>query len=95
PYAVVQNVGSWLDVPQLLDGDQPVRDKADAEAYLARLAAMPAQLDGETTRIAQARGMGVVPPAFLLDKTIAGMTRTIAEAANTDGPLVGPLARKG
>lgn len=95
PYAVVQNVGSWLDVPQLLDGDQPVRDQADAEAYLARLAAMPAQLDGETTRIAQARGMGVVPPAFLLDKTIAGMTRTIAEAANTDGPLVGPLARKG
>ena len=94
PYAVVQNVGSWLDVPQLLDGDQPVRDAADADAYLARLAAMPAQLDGETARIRHARGVGLVPPSFLLDKTIAGMTRTIADAAKPDGPLVGPLARK-
>ncbi|WP_343525993.1 DUF885 domain-containing protein [Sphingomonas sp.] len=94
PYAVVQNVGSWLDVPQMLDGDQPLRDAADAEAYLARLAAMPAQLDGETVRIRQAREQGVVPPAFLLDKTITGMSGTLAEATNVDGPLLGPLARK-
>ena len=94
PYAVIQNVGAWLDVPQMLDGDQPVRDRADAEAYLARLAATPAQLDGETARIRRAREQGLVPPSFLLDKTIAGMTRTIAEAARIDGPFVGPLARK-
>jgi len=94
PYAVIQNVGSWLDVPQLLDGDQPVRNARDADHYLARLAATPAQLDGETARIRAARTQGLVPPAFLLDKTIAGMTRTIAEAANADGPFVGPLARK-
>ncbi|MET4898705.1 DUF885 domain-containing protein [Sphingomonadaceae bacterium jetA1] len=95
PYAVIQNVGAWLDVPQMLDGDQPVRDAADAGAYLARLAATPAQLDGETLRIRLAREQGLVPPAFLLDKTIAGMTRTIAEAEKADGPFVGPLARKG
>lgn len=94
PYGVIQNVGAWLDVPQTLDGDQPVRNATDAEAYLARLAAMPAQLDGETVRIAQARQLGLVPPSFLLGKTITGMTRTIAEAAKTDGPLVGPLVRK-
>ncbi|WP_294305682.1 DUF885 family protein [uncultured Sphingomonas sp.] len=94
PYAVIQNVGAWLDVPQMLDGDQPVRDKADAEAYLARLAAMPGQLEGETVRIRQAREQGLVPPSFLLDKTIKGMTGTIAEAAKADGPLIGPLARK-
>ena len=94
PYAVVQNVGAWLDVPQMLDGDQPVRDAADAEAYLARLAATPTQLDGETTRIRRAREQGLVPPSFLLDKTVAGITRTIANAADVDGPFVGPLARK-
>ncbi|MEG3089890.1 DUF885 domain-containing protein [Sphingomonas sp. PB1R3] len=94
PYGVIQNVGAWLDVPQMLDGDQPVRNAADAEAYLARLAAMSAQLDGETVRIRQAREQGLVPPSFLLDKTITGMTRTIAEAATPDGPLVGPLVRK-
>jgi uncharacterized protein (DUF885 family) len=94
PYGVIQNVGSWLDVPQLLDGSQPVRTAADAEAYLARMAAMPAQLDGETTRIRAARLNGLVPPSFLLDKTIAGLTRTRATVDATDGPLIGPLSRK-
>ena len=95
PYAVIQNVGAWLDGPQLLEGSQPVRDQADIDAYLARLEALPAQLDGETTRIRAARAMGLVPPDFLLDKTIASMSRSIAQAALPDGPLVGPLARKG
>ncbi|WP_375395991.1 DUF885 family protein [uncultured Sphingomonas sp.] len=94
PYGVVQNVGAWLDVAQLLDGEQPVHDAADADAYLARLSAMGAQLDGETARVQLARTQGLVPPAFLLDKTIAGMTRTLAEAARSDGPLIGPLARR-
>ncbi len=94
PYVVVQNVGGWLDVPQALDGDQPVRDAADAEYYLERLAATPALLDGETVRIRLAREGGLVPPDFLLDKTISGLTRAIAEAARADGPLVGPLVRK-
>ncbi len=94
PYGVIQNVGAWLDVPQLLDGDQPVKSAADAEAYLARLAAMAGQLDGETQRIAAARGAGLVPPAFLLDKTIKGMTGSIISAALIGGPLLGPLVRK-
>ena len=94
PYTVVQNVGAWLDVPQLLDGDQPVRNAADAEAYLARLAAMAEQLDGETIRGRAARGQGLVPPSFLLDKTIAGVTETMRDAASAEGPLIGPLARK-
>src|SRR3569623_2975840 len=94
PYGVIQNVGAWLDVPQLLDGDQPVKTSADGEAYCARLAAMAGQLDGETARIAAARRQGLTPPSFLLDKTIAGMTGRIAAAAKADGPLVGPLVRK-
>jgi len=94
PYSVIQNVGAWLDVPQLLEGDQPVRDAADAEAYLTRLSAMAAQVDGETERIRAARAIGLVPPDFLLDKTIAALTGSIADAAKADGPLTGPLVRK-
>jgi uncharacterized protein (DUF885 family) len=94
PYGVIQNVGAWLDVPQLLDGDQPVKNAADAEGYIARLSAMAAQLDGETVRIAAARGQGLVPPAFLLDKTIKGMTGSVISAALISGPLLGPLVRK-
>lgn len=94
PYVVIQNVGAWLDVPQSLDGDQPVRDAQDAEFYLMRLAAAPAQLDGETQRAAAARALGLVPPDFLLDTAIAAMGRSMAAAAAPDGPYIGPLARK-
>ncbi|WP_338465580.1 DUF885 domain-containing protein [Novosphingobium sp. ZN18A2] len=94
PYGVVQNVGGWLDIPQLFDGTQPVRNAEDAAAYLARLEATPALLDGETVRIREAREMGLVPPDFLLDRTIKAMTGSIASAAAADGPYVGPLVRK-
>ena len=94
PYVVIQNVGGYLDIPQMLDGDQPLRDEADAEAYLARLAATPAMLDGELERIRAARGVGLVAPDFLLDKTISALDRSLADAGKADGPFVGPLARK-
>ena len=40
-----------LDVPRFLDADHPVRYAADAEDYLARIAQMPVQLDGELERM--------------------------------------------
>ena len=94
PYVVIQNVGGYLDIPQMLDGDQPLTSAADAEAYCARLAATPALLDGELERICTARGMGLVPPDFLLDRTISALSRCLGDAAKPDGPFVGPLARK-
>jgi uncharacterized protein (DUF885 family) len=94
PYGVIQNVGGYLDIPQLLDGDQPVRNHSDAEDYVARLAATPALLDGELERIRAARSGGLVPPDFLLDKTIRALTQSLAAAASPDGPFIGPLAKK-
>ncbi len=91
PYAVVQNVGAYLDTPRFLDADHPVRNASDAEAYLARLAGMAAQLDGELGRIASARRIGLVPPSFLLDKTIAQMKQSIADAQKNGGGLVQSL----
>jgi uncharacterized protein (DUF885 family) len=94
PYVVIQNVGGYLDVPQLLDGDQPVHDAADADAYLARLAASPELLDGELERARAARAAGLIAPDFLLDKTITALSSCIADAAMPDGSLIGPLVRK-
>ena len=51
PYVVIQNVGAYIDTPRFLDAEHPVRDAADAEAYLSRLAALPLQLDGELERM--------------------------------------------
>ncbi|WP_338446217.1 DUF885 domain-containing protein [Pelagerythrobacter marensis] len=93
PYVVIQNVGTYIDMPRFMDTTHPVRDAADAEAYLARLEALPAVLDGELARIRQARAMGVVPPDFLLDKAIAQMEQTIAETAQ-GGVLVDSLAER-
>ena len=93
PYVVIQNVGQYIDAPNLLDADHPVRDTGDAEAYLSRLEALPATLDGETARIREARAFGLVPPAVLLDRTIAQLERTIADA-RAGGPLVASLTRK-
>jgi uncharacterized protein (DUF885 family) len=94
PYVVIQNVGGYLDLPAMLDGDQPVRDKADAEAWLSRLAAFPALLDGELERLRAARIAGLVPPDFLLDKAITALSRSIADAASPNGPLMGGLVKK-
>ncbi|HEX8395646.1 MAG TPA: DUF885 family protein, partial [Longimicrobium sp.] len=70
PYTVIQNVGAYLDVPRFLDSDHRVENAADAEAYLARMQSYARQLDGELERVRAARGMGLVPPAFLLDKAL-------------------------
>lgn len=91
PYVVVQNVGAYLDTPRFLDAEHPVQTAADAEAWLARLAAMPGQLDGELERMKAAGAIGLVPPDFLLDRTIAQMRQTIT---GIESDLVQSLVRR-
>ena len=93
PYVVIQNVGAYLDVPRFLDSDHPIRDAADAEAYLARLASYPRQLDGELGRIKDARARGLVPPAFLIDKAIPQMEASL-KGARDGGGLVESIVRR-
>jgi uncharacterized protein (DUF885 family) len=85
PYVVIQNVGAYLDIPRFLDADHPVRDAADAEAYLSRLGEMDALLDGELVRMQAATAQGLVPPDFLLDKAIVQMGSTLSEARQGGG----------
>jgi uncharacterized protein (DUF885 family) len=93
PYVVIQNVGAYLDVPRFLDSDHRIDDAADAEAYLARLQSYAKQLDGELGRMKAARAAGLVPPAFLIDKTVAQMTLS-AKNARAGGTLLGSIARR-
>ena len=93
PYVVIQNVGAYLDIPRFLDSDHPIENAADAEAYLARLQSYAKQLDGELGRIQDARGKGLVPPAFLIDKALAQM-RMSAKSAREGGSLVESLVRR-
>ena len=93
PYVVIQNVGAYIDTPQFLDTDHPIETRADAEAYLARLSQYPAQLDGEVGRLRSARAQGLVPPAFLADRTITQLGIALKDAQQGGG-LVKSLVRR-
>lgn len=93
PYVVIQNVGAYLDIPRFLDSDHPIRNSADAEAYLARLTAYAAILDGETGRLKDAAGKGLFAPAFLIEKAIKQMEQSLA-GARQGGGLAESITRR-
>jgi uncharacterized protein (DUF885 family) len=93
PYVVIQNVGAYLDIPRFLDSDHPIESAADADAYLSRLQSYAKQLDGELGRIQAARGKGLVPPAFLIDKAL-GQMRMSATNARGGGSVVESIERR-
>ena len=93
PYVVIQNVGAYLDIPRFLDSDHSIENASDAEAYLARMQSYARQLDGELGRIQAARGIGLVPPAFLIDKALRQMNLS-AQNAREGGSLVESIERR-
>ncbi|SMQ61161.1 Uncharacterized conserved protein, DUF885 familyt [Altererythrobacter xiamenensis] len=92
PYVVIQNVGAYLDLPRFMDSIHPLRDTDDAEAYIARIEAIPGVLAGELERMKSARAMGVVPPDFLIAKATGQMRTTLLDAME-GGTLVAPLEK--
>ncbi|MFZ1743703.1 MAG: DUF885 domain-containing protein [Pontixanthobacter sp.] len=93
PYVVIQNVGSYLDLPRFMDSTQPLNDEADAQYYIERLEAIPGVLAGELERMQSARAMGVVPPDFLLAKAVTQMQATLKDAM-AGGTFSDPLMRE-
>jgi uncharacterized protein (DUF885 family) len=93
PYVVIQNVGAYIDTPQFLDTDHPIENRADAEAYLTRLAQYPHQLDGELGRMRAARARGLVPPNFLIDKALNQLGIAVKNT-QAGGTIVDSLVRR-
>ena len=83
PYVLSQLTGAYRDVPDFLDGQHRVTSAADADAYLARLTALPIALDQDTARQREDAARGVFAPDFLLDTTLKQM------AALRDQPAAG------
>jgi uncharacterized protein (DUF885 family) len=94
PYVVIQNVGAYLDTPRFLGSSHPVRSQRDAEAYCDRLLQLPLQLDAEVERIAIAEKAGLIPPDFLLARTIVQLEGTIADYGKDGGSLVSSLVTR-
>jgi uncharacterized protein (DUF885 family) len=93
PYVVIQNVGAYIDTPQLLDADHPIENASDAEAYISRVSQFPHQLDGELERMRSARSQGLVPPSFLIDTALAQLA-IATKGAREGGGLVDSLVRR-
>ncbi len=93
PYPVAQNMGSYLDQPRFLDAEHTIENRSDAEAYLSRLSEHAKQIDGETERLKSARGLGVIAPDVVLDKTVAALRKT-REGSPGEWLIVTSLARR-
>ncbi len=91
-YVISQLTGAYQSVPDFMDTKHPVETAADAEAYLQRLHAFAGQLDAQTGRLRHDVALGVVPPDFLLDKTIAQLSATAIPASQAK--LVQSLDRR-
>jgi uncharacterized protein (DUF885 family) len=75
PYVVTQLTGAYQSVPTFLDREHQIATRDDAEAYLARLRDFAVVLDQETERVRHDAGLKVVPPDFLIDRTLDQMKK--------------------
>jgi uncharacterized protein (DUF885 family) len=73
PYVVSQLTGPYRGVPDFLDNSHPIETRSDAEAYLARLSALPRVLDQSSDRLREDAARGVIAPDYVLDTTLRQM----------------------
>ena len=93
PYTVSQLGGTYQSIPDFLDNQHRIETAADAEAYLSRLGDFARQLDNETARLRREYGIGVIPPDFVIDKTLQQLGNLTNTAAAQSG-LVTSLVRR-
>jgi uncharacterized protein (DUF885 family) len=73
PYVISQLTGAYQSVPSFLATQHAIETKADADAYLSRLEAFAQVMDAETERARRDIGLGVIPPDFIVDRTLTQM----------------------
>ena len=93
PYVVSQLSGAYFQVPDFLDNQHRVEDAPGADAFLSRLEAFAGVLDGETEKVREDAGQGVVPPDFIIDRTLPQI-RALRDTSAADMAMVRSLARK-
>ncbi|HVW74808.1 MAG TPA: DUF885 family protein [Rhizomicrobium sp.] len=93
PYILSQLTGSYSQGPSFLDTQHVIANKADADAYLARLAAFAVTMDQEIEATRHDVALGVVPPDFALAKTISQM-KDLRAPAPEKSSLVESLVRR-
>ena len=93
PYVVTQLSGAYFSVPDFLDNQHRIEDAAGADAFLSRLDAFSGVLDGETAKIQEDAGLGVIPPDFIIDRMLPQI-RALRDTPAADMAMLKALARK-
>jgi uncharacterized protein (DUF885 family) len=93
PYVLSQLGGAYRDIPDFLDTQHVIQNKSDADAYLARMNAFARQLDQENELVRRDVALGVVPPDFVLDKTLLQF-KAFLSTEGAAAPLVQSVVRR-
>ncbi len=78
PYVLSQLTGAYQSVPDFLDTQHPLKTAKDGEDYLARVGAFATLMDQELTVFKHDAALGVIPPDFIIDKTLEQMSVLLA-----------------
>jgi uncharacterized protein (DUF885 family) len=93
PYVLSQLDGSYRELPTFLDTQHSIETQADADAYLERLEGFATLLDQEVEVAHHDVAMGVVPPDFVLAKTLTQM-ETLRTPAPESSSLTESVVRR-
>ena len=92
PYVISQINGAYTSVPDFLDSQHTIENRADCDAYLARLGAFATMMDQEVERVRHDAALGVIPPDFAIDGAL-GQMKVLHAPANRSS-LVSSLASR-
>lgn len=92
PYVLSQLTGSYQGTPDFLGSTHVIETATDADAYLSRLEAFGTQMDQELERARHDVALGVIPPDFVIERTLTQMKGLVSEPSAS--PLVNQLATK-
>jgi len=93
PYVVSQMNGAYYWLPDFIGSRHPLETKADVEAWYARLNGLAVALDQETDRIGRDARMGVTPPGFVIDRTVAQIA-SLRDAPPSTSALLAPAVAR-
>ncbi|MEM9313200.1 MAG: DUF885 domain-containing protein [Pseudomonadota bacterium] len=81
-YPVNQISGLMISLPRFLDTFHRVRTPEDAEHYVARLSKLDTKLDQAMEGLMRREELGIIPPTFVIDKSLDIMREFVTQPAN-------------
>jgi uncharacterized protein (DUF885 family) len=93
PFPVSQMNGTYYWLPEFLGSRHPLESAQDVDAYFSRMSALARALDQETERIRHDAGIGVIPPGFVIKRTIAQI-QTLRDTPPAQTAMIGPAIER-